>query len=122
MKQITFGDVVVVADFSAPFTAKKLFGPIRASAVEAISFLVIDPLNLVSPLKLIPRPGFASVDNRLLGEVPCRNDIACDSDLNTEGTESPPIQVKLPQFCIGRSGDGQDAGHFNAIRPQASLS
>ena len=47
--------MVMVADLGAAHTAEKLFGPVGASAVEAVRLLVIDPLNLVTALRPHPR-------------------------------------------------------------------
>jgi hypothetical protein len=47
-EQILASDMMMVADFGAAHTAEKFLGLIRASAVQWISFLVIDPLHLIT--------------------------------------------------------------------------
>jgi hypothetical protein len=49
-----YGDMMVVADLCPAHTAKKFLGPIRASAVEAVSLFMIDPLHLVTLVQFIP--------------------------------------------------------------------
>ena len=46
--------MMMMPDFSAPHAAEKFLGPIRASAVEAVSIFVIDPLDFKARVKRIP--------------------------------------------------------------------
>ena len=46
--------MVMVADLGAAHTAEKFLGPIRAGAVEAIGFFVIDPLHLKTLVQVVP--------------------------------------------------------------------
>ena len=43
-----------MADLGATHTAEKLLRPIRASAVERISLLMVDALNLVTLVQFFP--------------------------------------------------------------------
>lgn len=59
----------MVAGLGAAHAAEKFFCPIRASAVEAISFLVIDALHFVGGVQRIPRATFVRIDDRSLGDA-----------------------------------------------------
>lgn len=101
-KQIISGDVVVLPDFSAAHTTEQFLGLIRSSTVEAISFLVIDPLNLVLLAKLVPRSCFLGIQHRSFARWARKKDIAVYSDSNTAGSEFLPrsrtatITCRLP--------------------------
>jgi len=53
--------MVVMSDLGAPHTAEEFFGPIRASAVQAVRLLMVDPLHLVAAVKIVPGAGFIGV-------------------------------------------------------------
>jgi len=61
--------MVMVTDLRAAHTAEKFLCPIRASAVEAIGFFVIDALHFVLGMQRIPRAAFVRIDNRALGDA-----------------------------------------------------
>jgi hypothetical protein len=44
-QQVRARDVVAVADFRASHAAEKFLCPIRASAVEAVRLVMVDPLH-----------------------------------------------------------------------------
>ena len=69
MKQIRSGDMMVMALFGAAHAAEKFFCPIRASAVKAIGFLMIDTFHFVCGVQRIPRAAFIRVNNRALGNA-----------------------------------------------------
>ena len=53
-EEISASNVMVDADFSAAEAAEVLFRPIRACAVERVRFLMIDPLDFKSLMKVVP--------------------------------------------------------------------
>jgi hypothetical protein len=52
--QIGSSDMVMMALFGAAHAAEKFLCPIRASAVEAIGFFVIDPFHFVRGMQRYP--------------------------------------------------------------------
>jgi hypothetical protein len=46
--------MMVMADFGAAHAAEKFLRPIRASAVMAVGFLMIDPTHLESLVQRVP--------------------------------------------------------------------
>jgi hypothetical protein len=46
-EQVGASDMMVVADLAATHAAEKLLCPVRASAVEAVGLLMVDPPRLV---------------------------------------------------------------------------
>jgi hypothetical protein len=60
--------MVVVADFSPAHTAEKFLCPIRASAVEAVCLLVIDPLHFETAVEVVPGAGLVGMNDGSLGD------------------------------------------------------
>jgi hypothetical protein len=60
---------MVDADFSAAQAAEVLFRPIRARAVKAVSFLVIDSLPFEAVMQAIPRSGFVDMNDGPFGDT-----------------------------------------------------
>ena len=61
--------MMVMAGFGPAHTAEKFLCPIRASAVKAICFFVIDALHFICGVQRIPRASFVRIDNRSLGDA-----------------------------------------------------
>ena len=61
--------MVVVPGFGATEAAEILLSEVRASAVEAVGFAVIDPLHLESRMQGIPARRFVGVNDRALGDA-----------------------------------------------------
>jgi hypothetical protein len=74
--------------FGATHAAEKFLCPIRARAVKAIGFFVIDALHFKACMQRIPRAAFVRVDNRSLGNART-DERACPSVRNTAGSERP---------------------------------
>jgi len=53
-EQIRASDVMMVTDLGATHTAEKFLCPIRASAVQAAGFVVVDPADLVTLVQFFP--------------------------------------------------------------------
>jgi hypothetical protein len=53
-EQMLARDMMVVADLGAAHTAQKFVGLIRASALQRIRFLLIDPFHLITLVQFIP--------------------------------------------------------------------
>lgn len=68
-KQIGSGDVVVMADLGAAKAAEIALSIVRASAVFAISLLMIDALHFEAGVEAIPRGCFVGMDDRALGDA-----------------------------------------------------
>ena len=58
--------MVVVSNLGATHAAEKFLRPIRASAVEAVRYLVIDALHFEASMKIVPARGLIRVDDRSL--------------------------------------------------------
>jgi hypothetical protein len=58
--------VVETPDLDAAHTAEKFLCLIRASTVEAIRLLMVDPLHFEAAMRIVPSPGFVGMDNRAL--------------------------------------------------------
>lgn len=99
------------ADFRATKAAEVLLGLVRASAIEAISLLAIDPLDLETLMEVIPRSSFVSVDP--LATRARMNVAAWLSLLNTAGTELPPrsrittTTLRLPFWFLANRRSGR---------------
>ena len=61
--------MMMVAGLGAAHPAEKFLGPIRAGAVKAISFFVINALHFILCMQCIPRASFVRIDNRSLGDA-----------------------------------------------------
>lgn len=61
--------MVMVLDLAATHAAEKFLRPIRTSVVEAVGFLMVDTLHLVSGMKLVPCAGLVGVDDGALGDA-----------------------------------------------------
>ena len=57
---------MVVADLGAAQAAEKFLRPVRASAIIAVGFLVIDALHFELGVEAVPRRRFVGVDDRSL--------------------------------------------------------
>ncbi len=78
--QIVASDMVMVADLGAPETAKIFLGPIRAGAVEAVGFLMVDPLHFKA---IMPGRNSAPAEGErgfAFGRI------KLDSDVESDGT------------------------------------
>jgi hypothetical protein len=62
-QEVRAGDMVVVADFSAAHPREKFLCPIRASAVEALGFLMIYALHFKAGMKIIPCGRIVGIDD-----------------------------------------------------------
>jgi len=62
-------DMVMVPGFGAAEAAEILLGEVRASAVLAVGFSVIDPLHLEGRMKGIPARRFVGMDDGALGDA-----------------------------------------------------
>jgi hypothetical protein len=62
-------DMVMVPDFRTAKAAKIFFRHVRASAILAIGFPMVDPLHLKLGMQVIPSPSFISVDYGALGNA-----------------------------------------------------
>jgi hypothetical protein len=51
----------VVADLSTTQATEKFFRPIRASTVLRIGFLMVDPLNFKTLMKVVPSSAFVGI-------------------------------------------------------------
>lgn len=63
------GDVVVVANLRATEAAEKTLRYIGASAVEAVSLLVVDAVHFVAGVKVIPAASLIGMKRRALRGV-----------------------------------------------------
>ena len=61
--------MVVDADLSASQPGEVFLSHVSASAVEAVCLLMIDPLDLETLMKVVPRRRFVGVDDRTLGNA-----------------------------------------------------
>ena len=61
--------MVVVADFAPTHAAEKFLCPVRASAIEAVGLLMVDPLHFVMAVQRIPVAGLVGVDDSALGDA-----------------------------------------------------
>jgi hypothetical protein len=59
--KVDAGDVVMVAELGAAEAAEILLGHIRASAVEAVGVLMVDPLHIEVGMQAVPRAGFIGI-------------------------------------------------------------
>lgn len=60
---------MVVPGFGPAEAAEILLSQVRASAVEAVGFTVIDPLHLECGMQGIPARRFVGMDDRALGDA-----------------------------------------------------
>jgi len=58
----------MMADLGAAQAAEIAFRVVRASAVRAVSFRMVDAEHFVFPVQAIPRLGFVGIDDRSLGD------------------------------------------------------
>ncbi len=61
-EQLSARDMVMVPDLGAAHVAEKFLCPIRASAIIATGFFIVDEMNLETVVQLIPGTGFVSID------------------------------------------------------------
>jgi len=53
-EEVRARNVIVEADFSTAQTAEELFRPVRAGTIQRIGFLVVDPFDFETLMKLSP--------------------------------------------------------------------
>lgn len=61
--------MMVMAGLSAAKAPEIFLRPIRASVVEAVSLLMIDPLHFKRAVQIVPRGRFVGVDDSSLGDA-----------------------------------------------------
>ena len=81
--------MVVVPDLRAAHAAEKFLRPIRASAVEAIGFLVVDPLHFKAACNSFQLAAFIRVHDRALGDARADEIERRPSVRNTAGSVLP---------------------------------
>src|SRR5208337_5540303 len=67
--EIRPGDVVVLTDLGAPQPGDIAFGLVRAGAILAVSFAMIDPLHVKAGMEFVPRSGLVGVDSAASGDT-----------------------------------------------------
>jgi hypothetical protein len=81
--------MVVVADLGTAHAREKFFGPIGASAVQAVSLLVIDALHFEAGMEVVPSGRLVGIDDRPLAMRERTKLSAWPSVRNTAGSELP---------------------------------
>jgi hypothetical protein len=61
--QVGAGDMMMVTDLRAPHPAEKAFGVVGINLLfrDAVGFLMVDPVQLVTGMQVIPRSGLVRI-------------------------------------------------------------